>query len=605
MSPFAQKMLEYFVDGALVIAFWVVILAPVGWVLFSGLKWILPEGLRAAVVRLFEIGESDGDPVDLFLTRQAAVHRRTLGGNPVRIIVERQHKTLEARLRSIRASFGEGLMRLSAGAAGSSAPTLIGLLRSFKDDVNRQNEFGLISDDLVDNTKALKVAKHRLIFGAVYLIVTTAVNSGLLFVFLRDMRTGVQLPFTHLDVMVVFAIFIPIIEFGAGFSPEFYADDEASKRSMLAKKWVFLAVMMLVEAVIFGLLFYNVFENLEISPENQTYGLVVVGLLALFGPVLAMFQAQSGSNVGSAMKVRSTLTAERTIKEHVREANKFVVGLPERFDGIASHARAAVHAVDQLAVDLQGTESANLPIVSAVEEQRTLLLRAVDNVNPTRWSGQIPGNDADEADVGRLAWLMPVFVAVLGIFFVILVSGFLARAHLAGLHAPWVRYAAAIVSAAACFIVGQFVFQRIGTATIHGSEVRDTLFPRNEAMRFAGFGVVGVIIVAMLCAGYMADGGTGLILGAVAGSIGIGLALLGSFQDMVARGVSFLAMSAVISVVMIFDAAWALVRKTSLGLAALVLTILWWVVFLMGVPILVPQHLIRRERATRVGAAQA
>lgn len=595
MSPLAEQLLNWILVAAIALALWGVV-SIAGWLLHTALRRFAPDGLSAATRKLFSLNPLSADAIAHFFSRITDVHGRVFGTQSVRVVLERRHKEFQAKLRMLRAGLNDQLMKLSAVSPGKAAPTLITLLTTFKTDVAAAQNFGHIDDDLVDHSMLFdrSRARYRLsLFGAV---VVGSLNAMLLHLFFREFEAGVFIPFTKTDVIIVASFLFPLVEFAAGFYSDYLSDSDQKTATNQLTKWFVVFILGAVETFVFYLLFKNIFENANLLQ----YADWAVPLLSVAGFALALLQAMVGSGAGRAARMAGEYATEQSIKDQVKDANAFVNGLPSRYDQIGSAARNANQAVDQLASDLNGHDAAELPLASAVDEKRREFLAAVDAVNPAGWTDVLEGNGEDAHDAGRFAWLLPFALVLFGTAFVLLVAGFLERSGLFG-DSEIGRWSAAFGAAAAFFIGGGFVFRRIGLATSTNTEFRDTLFPRDDVMRLAAVAIGLVLTVGVMGAGIAADGVSGVIEGLFAVGAGIGLCLVGSYPDLVGRGLSFLCMALVVAAVSLVEAAAYVLFAIALGAIALLFAVAFVTTLLIGWPLLMfLEH--RKAKATAPSA---
>jgi len=283
----------------------------------------------------------------------------------------------------------------------------------------------------------------------------------------------------------------------------------------------------------------------------------------------------------------------QSIKTDVQAANVFVDGLIVRYAAIQSAAQAAEHSVERLAQQFVETENANLPLVSALDEQRTKFLAAVEAVDPRRWPEHLAGETADGLDIGRTAWMMPIGLLVLLGAFILLMAGVFARA---GVGSAILPYAAAAAAGFACCVAGGFLFNRIVVATEHAGDLRERIWSRDEIKRLLGVAALGLIVLCLLVVGYYADGLLGLLEGAVASALGLLLCAIGNNHDQITKGLSFLFLTSAALLLMLFEALWVLLSNVALGVIALLGALLWWGSMILAAPILIPLRALKARR---------
>jgi len=588
MSPFAQAVLAWIVNAGMLLLLWAVV-ALGGWLLYSVLKLLMPAGPAGATERLLGYAAPRGDLWERFNRRRVAAWQQALGGTAARLIVEARHRDFARRLGSLRNEVSAQLRNMQNASAASAAPTLIELLKGFRAETRRALSFGEIDDALPEQTVALRQARSRLWLSLLGSTLLGGFNFMLLYLFFSNFPTGFRLPGTKVDAIVMAPLLLPLSEFAAGFFTEFLDEERLSRFMRQLTKWSVVGGLAMVECFVFYLLFSNIFQNESLTQ----YATIAVPLLSVIGAGLPLLQAFIGAGAGRAMRDINEYKGVQSIKTDVQAANVFVDGLIVRYAAIQSAAQAAEHSVERLAQQFVETENANLPLVSALDEQRTKFLAAVEAVDPRRWPEHLAGETADGLDIGRTAWMMPIGLLVLLGAFILLMAGVFARA---GVGSAILPYAAAAAAGFACCVAGGFLFNRIVVATEHAGDLRERIWSRDEIKRLLGVAALGLIVLCLLVVGYYADGLLGLLEGAVASALGLLLCAIGNNHDQITKGLSFLFLTSAALLLMLFEALWVLLSNVALGVIALLGALLWWGSMILAAPILIPLRALKARR---------
>lgn len=605
MSPFAYQLINWIIEGALLIALviglWTLSSIP-GWLLYRALSSLMPDGVRSTASRILGAIRGDEDPLRRYFNHLRELGERVLRGSTVRLILSRRHDALTAQLRKLRTDIDLRLRDMSAASEQGGGGNLITLLQNFKKDVDRALKFGEIEDGLVDKTIMYRQAKsrHQLsLFGSALM---GGLNAILLYIFFSEFQTGILIPFTNLDLSIAACILFPVAEFIAGYYAELLTENDS--RFNFGKSLVkALAVFALgsLEYLVFFLLFRNLLESSGIG----NVPIWVVPVLAIVGPALTVIQTFIGSGAGRAKRTMNELGTEVSLKQQTADANAFVEDLPARYTKIASSANAATQAVDQFASTIAGRGEADLPVATMLGDQRAKFLAAIDSVNPSSWNAAVDANDTDRVDIVRFTWLLPILAAVALFVLTWMVSNMIIDSGMITAGPAWLPAVIALGIGLCACASGNYIYDRVGVATLRSSETRDVLFPRDQVSRWAAIALLSVVGFALIWLGFAAYKWMGVPQALFAIALLIFLSFLGSYIDLLARGIAFLLQVGVILAILAIVVLWLMVRGVVLGTLALILIALYGASVIVGWPLIELLKWLDRRRQKRAQAQLA
>ncbi|MFC7499024.1 hypothetical protein ACFQRC_07290 [Enterovirga sp. GCM10030262] len=474
----------------------------------------------------------------------------TLSGATVRVMVDRLHRRLRRNLAAIRAEIDRRLQRISSASTAREGGTLVDLLQSFKADTDRALEFGTLEDGFVDNSVARSKARLSASLAIAFALIIAAANFGLLYMFFNEAYPG-RIPYLDIKLAVALALFFPLVEAAAGVAGEILNSSSTSALIRSVGVAVIVAVMVALgalEFVIFYQLFGELFRSLEAFPRDS----LMHTLVALVGAALTVLQAIFGFVAARSLLHLRELGTYISIRDQVADARAFVDGLESRYAAIDNAAAGAARSIDELAAQLRGRGEAELPVASALAEQRDALRAAIDEVNPEKWPADVAASDADRTSIAAQAWLFPILVLAALAFFTLAAGATIERSAVAGPDAWLEGILVAFAAGIAAIIAGAHLFDRATLAYQSGDEWRDAISPRDSAFRVFALVILVIASIGTLWLCIHADGWLGLAEGLLLVAILLALAVAGSYLDLLLRGLAFLAVVLGLAIVLTF-----------------------------------------------------
>ncbi|HZF94299.1 MAG TPA: hypothetical protein VEZ20_05420 [Allosphingosinicella sp.] len=516
-------------------ALWLFLSIPCYWLLRGWQRYLTPSP-RETASRLWSLGPGRFAALTRFRERTARAYE-ALGGHSLRVLFEHKHRKLGRELASIRQVLDRRLQQIAAASLRGGGGSLVDLLRGFKADVDRALTFGTLEDGFVDDTLRRKKAVFYTTLSVIFALVLAAANFGLLYLFFSESFEGQRIPLLGLELAFALSLLFPVLEFAAGVG------GKIAEEAGAVAKYVGFAVAALA-LLGFGsleyIIFYQLFDGLFEQMVGFERGGTAHALTSLVGPALTLLEAVFGYMAMKHIGEWRELRTHQTIRGQIADANRFVAGLEGRYHEIDRAASAAGHSVDELANQLSGRGEAELPVASAIAEQREALRSAIDGVNPERWPAHKPGSDSEEKSVKALSWILAVLALAGAAIFTLAAGPTIERSGIFGRDADLIGYVVALGAAAACFVAGSHLFDRTTVAYDTGSEWRAAIAPRDNAYRMAAAFtlLIAVAGTAWICIEVAGVPGIARALFLIA--LLVAMAMAGSYHDMIARGAGFL-----------------------------------------------------------------
>ena len=519
----------------LISATWMLASIP-GIILLNFWQRNLTESLSETARKMWSFGPGGFTAYDYFRTSLAAAYA-ALGAHSVRVVLERKHKELRQALDSIRQVLDRRVQQIAAASAGTDGGSLIDLLRGFRADVDRALEFGMLEDGFVDDTVKRKKALLYIVLCLLGVILLSAVNFGLLYLYFSESTEGQRIPYLGIDLALGLALLLPGVELCSGIGAKLIEEMESfGKYLLLVGAALVLVALGSWEYTIFYLLFEGQFEQMMQFEQ----GGLMHQLTSAVGPGLTFLQSLFGYMVMKYVGEWRELRTHQTIRDQIGDANRFVGGLESRYGAIERASSAACHSLDEFANQLSGRGQAELPVASAIAEQRETLRAAIDEVSPERWPAFTAGSDSEQKAVKAQAWVLALLsLATIGLF-TWAAAPTIARSEIFDLDSFFVSTLIACGTGVVCFVAGMHLFDRTTIAYETQSHWRDAISPRDVVYRLAAATVLLVAILGIAWVCFDVSGLAGMSRALMLIGLLIGIAVCGSYNDLVGQGFGFL-----------------------------------------------------------------
>jgi hypothetical protein len=541
----------------------------------------------------------------------AAVWRLTGGtggasSKSVKVVLDQRLADIKGAMIRSRNSIRAACQTLD-GLQGAKGPAIV--VADVQDLQRKTEEVARIGGELDD--EAIVAYQERLgASGSMWLgigiaIALTVVNGALLGQFFRSIITNFifGIPFAY----VIAAIFV-VAEIALG-SLVGWCSNEKRMLELRLLRWVLIGgivFLAFVEMVIFGLLS----SSFEIDLAILDSGLWKYWLAPL-GVAFVIASSTAGYMIEKSAEDRVKHRGATRLRRDVAMANRYVRGLPSRWDSIGRKAREAEAAIDAYFSALGGKDGELRGVIDRIRNERDELVGALASSDIDEWR-QV--EDGEEGDSRReIALNVLIFICAVGLVAAaIWALQWLMRAAFAPnlvamlwwQEAAWLAGAAIIVLA--LLWVGHAGFERIQYSSGDRARVLPVRHGQPELV-VAGF--IGLLFAfGIIAAGVMAVGWPGAFLGLLFLAGATGLLVLGHYLERIARGfLSFIAL-----VASLLAAGAAMLWAFSVNVVGWVTHVLFWILmallgFLGGLLVLVSKAWtnIRAKKPVETAAGAA
>jgi hypothetical protein len=464
-------------------------------------------------------------------------------GKSVRVVLDQRLADIKAAMIRSRNSIRAACQTLD-GLQGAKGPAIV--VADVQALQKKTDEVAQLGGDIDEGV--LKAYEDRLDasgsmwIGIIFGLAFAVANGALLGQFFRSFVTFYLFGFPFAYVLA--GLFV-LVEIGLG-SLVGWSSAERRRDEHKLMRWVLIGLIVLIaltEAVIFGLLSGSFEIDLPIlDSEYAPYWLAGLGIAFVGASSMTGYMVERSRE--ERLKHKSVLRLRRDI----RLANRYVNGLPGRWDSIGRKAREAEAAIDAYFAALGGKDGELRGVIDRIRTERDELLGVLASSNIDEWR-QV--EDGEVGDIRReVALNVMIFICTVGLVVAaIWALQWLMRAAFAPnlvavlwwQEAAWLAGATIIVLA--LLWVGHAGFERIQYSSGDRSRVLPVRHGQPELV-VAGI-IGGLFSLGIIAAGVMAVGWPGAFLGLLFLAGAAGLLVLGHYLERVARGLlSFIALVA-------------------------------------------------------------
>lgn len=467
----------------------------------------------------------------------------TAAARSVKVVLDQRLTDMKAAMIRSRNSIRAACQTLD-GLQGAKGPAIV--VADVQDLQRKTEEVAQLGGDIDEGV--IKAYQDRLdasgsmwigiAFGAAFAIV----NGVLLGQFFRSFVTFYLFGFPFAYVLAGLCV---LVEIGLGSLVGWTSAKRRSEEHKLMR-WILIGLIILIaftEAMIFGLLSSS-FE-IDLPIFNSEYAKF---WLAGFGIAFVGASSMTGYMVERSREERLAHKGVLRLRRDVQMANRYVQGLPRRWDSIGRKAREAEAAIDAYFSALGGKDGELRGVIDRIRTERDELVGALASSNIDEWRQVEDGEQGDQRR--EIALNILIFLGTVGVVIAaIWALQWLLRAAFAPnlvamlwwQQAAWLAGATIVV--AALLWAGHALFERIQ----YSSGDRARVFPvRHGQPEHVVAGVIaGLLVVGLIAAAVRAVGWPGVFLGLVFLVGASGLLVLGHYLERVARGfLSFIALAA-------------------------------------------------------------
>lgn len=567
---------EQFVHIGTTIIYWSVIwflVAIPAAVLVYGIGRIAPSKPADAAARLMAHRPAPSNATAKFQSSRAhAAQHLSLG--TVRILLDGKHAKLKRELAQMRTTIDRRLQQITRASKSTNGESLLDLLVSFREDTGKALDFDQIDPSTVEKSVVLAKARSKFFIFCFATFAVSIFNLGLLYLFFDETFGGLTLPYLGIEIALLVAIFLPVLETGSGWAAEAIKDKDDSSSVKFVKS-VALILPMFALAALEYYIFYKLLEGGFKGQLDFSEGSLLHMSVALVGPALTVFQATCGYGIANELDRIKEHGTVFSIQQQVARAKKFVDGLEGRYDRIEEAAARAAESLDEFAAQVKGRGEAEQPAVSLLADERKRFMEAMDAVNPNRWAREIAPSDGDVNAVTAYAWFLPVGVAfVLGIFAFV----FAPAIQSSGLFPSnsMLAVGLSLLTGLTALFAGGALFDRASSAIEYDSTWKDVFAPRDGAFKVLGIIALLAVSFGIVWICFAAHGWVGIAEAALLIGILAGICWASSYIDLMLRGLTFLGAVIGSAIVWLFQVAgWFAWVGLLLLVTAIVVTILF------------------------------
>ena len=592
-----------FIRFATTIAYWTMLWAlvsiPASLALFAIARFF-PVNPRDAASAISARKPAQSDATSRFRQALESAKRR-LDLGTVRVLLDRKFLRLKRDLNALRKTLDQRLSQITFASKAGDGKSLIQLLEGFSSDIELAQQFNVIDEDLVDHSKTLATARLKAFTLSAFALLIAVVNSGLLYLFFDEMFAGLTVPYLSIELALVAAVLFPLLELGGGIGSELAKEksDGIGTKLIVYAAVVFLMIALgTLEYIIFYQLLAGAFEGSVAFAKDGAAHLMV----ALVGPALTVAEALFGFGIARNALLLKELGAVKSIKGQVLQANRFVEGLDTRFDQINTAAMHARQSVEEFADQLRGRDEAQMPAASALAEERTKFVAAMDAVNPGKWPRIVDPSQGDVDAVTGYSWALALgaFVAVT-VFTVVLapeISSSIGSSREASIA---LAFAGALVP----LFVGGALFDRAASAVSQDLDWRDVFSPRDGAFKLVSVGALGVLALGVVWICSDANGISGIGKAAILLALIAGLCWTSSYVDLMIRGLAFFAAVIAHAVSWLLRTVWNWLARSAVAIVALIVGMILLILHLLAWPFVWIRSLVTGQRGIVTAGAIA
>ncbi|MDB5470306.1 MAG: hypothetical protein JWR84_1866 [Caulobacter sp.] len=505
------------------------VLSPVG----AGVKWVLEMAGFKRLTAWLQAHLPRANPLawwrQVFETTTAGFLADS-NSKSVKLVVDERLGQLRRAMRSTVEATRKACQNLE-GLGGVSGPA--GVVAEVKELQRRTEDVaklgGEIPEDLVKDYQGRARAMSTMVMLVLFALAFAAVNGTLLNLFFRDVLT-IRLYGVPASLLV--SIGFIVAEMALGFGIAYFFKAGMRPAGYLLVFVVGLAA--LFEAIIFGIVSYGFELDIPLLDDNPLLKL----WMAPLGIIFVTATAVVGYIFHRTKDELDDVNGAARLRREINAVNRFVRGLPGRWDGIAGKARNAEGAIGSF-VDALGNKAGALKgAIDAVRTEREAMTRALVEAKVDDWREWLEGSGGDV----RLATGQNVLIAAgtVGVGYGFVRTLF--RVFADSAIASWptsVLLGLAIAFGLAFFLLGWYGFQRIQLVETDKARVYPLRSAPAETWVFGtllmlvSVGVVAVVVQAL--------GVRGVPQAAILLACGAILAVAGYNMDRVAMGAGYLA----------------------------------------------------------------
>jgi hypothetical protein len=598
-----QSLLNVLAVVGLTIALWVLISGPAH-LIKSTLDALGLSSFPGRIVEVIRRVGFIGDVMDRFFERARASLAVSDESVSATLVLDQRHKEIGAALRSAEAAINAACSDV-AGFSGTDGKSGLGkLVRELKESTKFAADLGgeIDIEQLKKQYGERTRAWGNFIFGAFLATAFALANGTLLSIFLRDWIPGriFGMPVAWFPALVIVAM-----ELGVGYALALATKRKAPvERNAIILAAAFGCVMFAwIEGFIFAVLGASM-ELSDILPFLAEGG-AWTGWMAPLGVGFVLLTSTMGFLVHTVWDDLAEHLGDARLSKEVRQANRFVNGLPDRWSKIDQSAQRAASSVENYQSRLSAQGGALKGVIAQIRSEGDRLRKALEDARIDDWTQAVVGSPGDV----RQSRAFNVIIFLATAFGLTAFTAALATAIIGAIEVDlpiWAAALAALAGALGYYAIGFMCFDRIQIAKADGGGPARVIPLRAGVPQTAAAIVIGSgVSLGAIWACAQALGPWGIVAGVGLACGGGLLAILGYHCDRAARGAMLIASVGVACIAALASALFGALRFIVLWLLAAMAWIVSAALSVLAAPVaqLLKYLRERRERELSVQPA--